>query len=50
LITSLTGSAPEDKIKNIGIVGSESLIDYSRISENAYLESISTNDLPSGNV
>lgn len=47
--TSFTGSAPGDKIKNIGMVASESSTDPERTSEKFNLESISTNDSPYGN-
>lgn len=46
--TSLTGSAPGDKMKNIGISGSESLIHYSKISPKLNYLSISIYSKPKG--
>lgn len=46
--TYLTGSEPGDKMKNIGIWGSESLKTEDKISKNEDLESISINYYPLG--
>lgn len=46
--TSLTGSAPGERIKNIGIVASESSTEDDNTSEKFNFESISTNYSPEG--
>ena len=48
--TYLTGSEPGDKIKNRGMIGSESWIDELKISINEFLVSISINYYPLGSV
>lgn len=47
--TSLTGSDPGDRIKNIGICGSESAITEPRMSKKEDLESMSIKSSPLGN-
>lgn len=41
--TSLTGSDPGDRIKNMGVLGSASSIELAKISRNEIFESKSTN-------
>lgn len=47
--TNFTGSAPGERIKKIGLIGSASLIDSAKHYSNVLPASISTNKLPSGN-